>query len=260
MKSYKGYLFDIDGTILLGDTVIPGAKEKIEQLEEAGKRVGFFTNNSSKNPERYVEKFKSMGINVKLEDVITAGIVLLDHIEKNYRDKKVFIVGTEEYKDLYRSKGIEVVDEITDFENTEVEVLILALDTQLTFQKLEIACRLLKKDIQYFAANEDLVFPVEDKVYLPDCKAVANMIELCTDKKPIYFGKPSGIMLGYALEKLNLQKEESVIVGDRLYTDIACGNMNGCDTILVLTGEATGDESYFYKPTYVLDGVKDIEI
>ncbi|MGL5204067.1 MAG: HAD-IIA family hydrolase [Cetobacterium sp.] len=258
MKQYKGYLFDIDGTILLGDTLIPGAKEKIDELKKSGKKVAFFTNNSSKNPQRYVEKFRTVGMDVVVEDIITAGIVLLNHIKKNYKDKKVFIIGTEEYKNLYREIGVEVVENITDFKNPNVDIVIVALDPELNFQKLEMACRLLKNDVKYFAANEDLVYPVEDKVYLPDCKAICNMLELCTGKVPIYFGKPNSIMLSYALERIDLDKEEIAIVGDRLYTDIACGTLNNCDTILVLTGEATGQEKTDFKPTYILETIKDI--
>lgn len=258
MKQYKGYLFDIDGTILLGNTLIPGAKEKIEELRRDNKKIGFFTNNSSKNPKKYVEKFKEFGIEAKLDEIITAGIVLLSHIKKNYRDKKVYIVGTEEYKNLYRYAGIDVIDEIENFDNHDIEILIIALDTELDFKKLKTACKLLKKEIKYFAANEDLVYPIENKVYLPDCKAICKMIELCTGKKPIYFGKPNAVMLSYALDKLELDKEDVVIVGDRLYTDIACGNINDCDTILVLSGEATGKENTIYKPNYILEDISKI--
>ncbi|MGL5662906.1 MAG: HAD-IIA family hydrolase, partial [Cetobacterium sp.] len=130
MKQYKGYLFDIDGTILLGNTLIPGAKEKIEELRKNGKKISFFTNNSSKNPKKYVEKFKEFGIESELNEIITAGMVLLSHIEKNYSDKKVYIIGTEEYKDLYRNKGIQVVNEISDFNNHNIDILIIALDTE----------------------------------------------------------------------------------------------------------------------------------
>lgn len=258
MRQYKGYLFDIDGTILLGNSIIPGSKEKIEELRKNGKKIGFFTNNSSKNPEKYVEKFKEFGIDSKLDEIITAGIVLLSHIEKNYKDKKVYIIGTEEYKNLYKARGIEVIDDIQDFNNSDIDILIVALDTELNFKKLEIACKLLKKDIKYFAANEDLVYPIENKIYLPDCKAICNLIELCTGKKPIYFGKPNAIMLDFALKQLSLDKEEIVIIGDRLYTDIACGNINNCDTILVLSGEATRTDFTIYKPNYILEDISKL--
>ncbi|WP_426711246.1 HAD-IIA family hydrolase [Cetobacterium sp. SF1] len=258
MKEYKGYLFDIDGTILLGNTIIPGAKEKIEELRKAGKKIRFFTNNSSKTPESYVEKLEKLGIKTQLKEIITAGIVLLDYIQKQYRDKNIFIVGTEEYKNLYRKMGINIIDNIKDFNNNKIDILIVALDTELNFKKIEIACKLLQKNILYFAANEDLVYPIENKVFLPDCKALCNMIELCTGKQPIYFGKPNNIILEYALTSLFLKKEEVVIVGDRLYTDIACGNLNNCDTILVLTGEGTITEKSIYKPTYIFDSIKNI--
>lgn len=258
MKDYKGYLFDIDGTIVLGDILIPGAKEKIEELRECGKKIGFYTNNSSKNPKSYIGKFKKLGIEVELKEVITAGAVLADYLVNNCKNKKIFMVGTKDFKEYCKGMGIKILDEEDEFDFSEIEIVVVTLDSELNYKKLEIACKLLHWDVEYLAANEDLVYPVEDGVFLPDCRAICNIIELCTKKIPKYFGKPKKVMLDYALRNLNLSKEETVIVGDRLYTDIASGYTNGCDTILVLTGEATKDSKSVYKPTYILDSVADI--
>lgn len=258
MKDYKGYLFDIDGTIVLGDILIPGAKEKIEELRECGKKIGFYTNNSSKNPKSYIGKFKKLGIEVELKEVITAGAVLADYLVNNCKNKKIFMVGTKDFKEYCKGMGVKILDEEDEFDFSEIEIVVVTLDSELNYKKLEIACKLLHGDVEYLAANEDLVYPVEDGVFLPDCRAICNIIELCTKKIPKYFGKPKKVMLDYALRNLNLSKEETVIVGDRLYTDIASGYTNGCDTILVLTGEATKDSKSVYKPTYTLDSVADI--
>lgn len=258
MKDYKGYLFDIDGTIVLGDILIPGAKEKIEELRECGKKIGFYTNNSSKNPKSYIGKFKKLGIEVELKEVITAGAVLADYLVNNCKNKKIFMVGTKDFKEYCKGMGIKILDEEDEFDFSEIEIVVVTLDSELNYKKLEIACKLLHGDVEYLAANEDLVYPVEGGVFLPDCRAICNIIELCTKKIPKYFGKPKKVMLDYALRNLNLSKEETVIVGDRLYTDIASGYTNGCDTILVLTGEATKDSKSVYKPTYILDSVADI--
>lgn len=258
MKDYKGYLFDIDGTIVLGDILIPGAKEKIEELRECGKKIGFYTNNSSKNPKSYIGKFKKLGIEVELKEVITAGAVLADYLVNNCKNKKIFMVGTKDFKEYCKGMGVKILDEEDEFDFSEIEIVVVTLDSELNYKKLEIACKLLHGDVEYLAANEDLVYPVEGGVFLPDCRAICNIIELCTKKIPKYFGKPKKVMLDYALRNLNLSKEETVIVGDRLYTDIASGYTNGCDTILVLTGEATKDSKSVYKPTYILDSVADI--
>ncbi|MHA4990431.1 HAD-IIA family hydrolase [Cetobacterium somerae] len=258
MKDYKGYLFDIDGTIVLGDILIPGAKEKIEELRECGKKIGFYTNNSSKNPKSYIGKFKKLGIEVELKEIITAGAVLADYLVNNCKNKKIFMVGTKDFKEHCKGMGVKILDEEDEFDFSEIEIVVVTLDSELNYKKLEIACKLLHGDVEYLAANEDLVYPVEGGVFLPDCRAICNIIELCTKKIPKYFGKPKKVMLDYALRNLNLSKEETVIVGDRLYTDIASGYTNGCDTILVLTGEATKDSKSVYKPTYILDSVADI--
>ena len=258
MKDYKGYLFDIDGTIVLGDVLIPGAKEKIEELRKCGKKIGFYTNNSSKNPKSYIEKFTKLGIETELKEIITAGGVLADYLKNSCKDKKIFMVGTKDYKNYCKDLEIQILDENDEFDFSEIDIVVVTLDSELNYKKLEIACKLLHRNVEYLAANEDLVYPVEDGVFLPDCRAICNIIELCTKKIPKYFGKPKKAMLDYALRNLNLLKDEVVIVGDRLYTDIASGYINGCDTILVLTGEAKRDSKSVYNPTYILDSVADI--
>lgn len=258
MKDYKGYLFDIDGTIVLGDVLIPGAKEKIEELRKCGKKIGFYTNNSSKNPKSYIEKFTKLGIKTELKEIITAGGVLADYLKNSCKDKKIFMVGTKDYKNYCKDLEIQILDENDEFDFSEIDIVVVTLDSELSYKKLEIACKLLHRNVEYLAANEDLVYPVEDGVFLSDCRAICNIIELCTKKIPKYFGKPKKAMLDYALRNLNLLKDEVVIVGDRLYTDIASGYINGCDTILVLTGEAKRDSKSVYNPTYILDSVADI--
>ncbi|WP_281699310.1 HAD-IIA family hydrolase [Cetobacterium somerae] len=258
MKDYKGYLFDIDGTIVLGDVLIPGAKEKIEELRNCGKKIGFYTNNSSKNPKSYIEKFTKLGIETELKEIITAGGVLADYLKNSCKDKKIFMVGTKDYKNYCKDLEIQIFDENDEFDFSEIDIVVVTLDSELNYKKLEIACKLLHRNVEYLAANEDLVYPVEDGVFLPDCRAICNIIELCTKKIPKYFGKPKKAMLDYALRNLNLLKDEVVIVGDRLYTDIASGYINGCDTILVLTGEAKRDSKSVYNPTYILDSIADI--
>ena len=258
MKDYKGYLFDIDGTIVLGDVLIPGAKEKIEELRKCGKKIGFYTNNSSKNPKSYIEKFTKLGIETELKEIITAGGVLADYLKNSCKDKKIFMVGTKDYKNYCKDLEIQIFDENDEFDFSEIDIVVVTLDSELNYKKLEIACKLLHRNVEYLAANEDLVYPVENGVFLPDCRAICNIIELCTKKIPKYFGKPKKAMLDYALRNLNLLKDEVVIVGDRLYTDIASGYINGCDTILVLTGEAKRDSKSVYNPTYILDSIADI--
>ena len=258
MKDYKGYLFDIDGTIVLGDVLIPGAKEKIEELRKCGKKIGFYTNNSSKNPKSYIEKFTKLGIETELKEIITAGGVLADYLKNSCKDKKIFMVGTKDYKNYCKDLEIQILDENDEFDFSEIDIVVVTLDSELNYKKLEIACKLLHRNVEYLAANEDLVYPVENGVFLPDCRAICNIIELCTKKIPKYFGKPKKAMLDYALRNLNLLKDEVVIVGDRLYTDIASGYINGCDTILVLTGEAKRDSKSVYNPTYILDSIADI--
>lgn len=264
MKNKKLYLFDLDGTLILGDQLIDGAKEKLEEIKKAGKKFIFFTNNSSRTKKEYIEKFKNMGIDIDENEIVTAGYTLGRYLQKEKKVSSVYVVGTESFKNILRDMGIEVV-ESPEKKNGKylIDYVIVGLDSELNYEKIKIACKLLtQKDIGYLAANPDMAYPVEDGVFLPDCGSICKMLEYAVKRVPRYFGKPYKEILDYSLEIGGVSKDETVIVGDRLYTDIACGCNNGCDTILVLTGEASREEGEKSecRPTLILDSVKDIEI
>lgn len=264
MKNKKLYLFDIDGTLILGNQPIEGAKEKLEEIKKAGKKFMLFTNNSSRTRKEYVEKFKKMGMNIAEDEIITAGYTLGKYLTADKKTPVVYVVGTESFKKLLRDMGITVVEKPEKHNGRyQIDYVIAGLDSELNYEKIKTACELLmQKDIGYLAANPDLVYPVEGGVFLPDCGAICKMLEYAVKRVPRYFGKPYSEILDYSLEMAGVSKDETVIIGDRLYTDIACGCDNGCDTILVLTGEASKaeGEAESCQPGLILNSVRDIEI
>ena len=167
---------------------------------------------------------------------------------------------TEEFLALnrkLREAGIAVTDKLED----GIDCLLIAFDTELTFQKLEDACILLGRKVTYLATNPDWVCPVEFG-YIPDCGSMCQSFERATGKKPIFIGKPQPTMIFEVMKKFGAKPEETVVIGDRLYTDIASGNNAGVDTVCVLSGEVTlqevNESQGVEKPTFLLNHVKDI--
>ena len=264
MKEKKLYLFDLDGTLILGKNVIDGTLEVLDKIVSSGKEFMIFTNNSSRTRAQYVEKLAKLGIKVEEENIVTGGYItgryLVDSGKKN-----IFVVGTEKFKELLKELGLNVVEEPKkENGHFNLDALVVGLDSELSYGKLTKACEILtcEKDITYIGANPDIVYPVEDGVFYPDCGSICKLLSYAVAREPKFLGKPYSEILDYCLEKKKVKKEDVVIVGDRLYTDIACGFNNGVDTVLVLTGEAKKEdiEKSDFKPTMILESIKDLKI
>lgn len=260
----KLYLFDLDGTLILGKNIIDGTLELLKDIKESGNEYMVFTNNSSRTREQYVEKLARIGIHIKKEDVVTAGFVTGKYLKDN-NYKKIFVVGTKKFKELMSSFGLEIIENpIRENGKYDLDAVIVGLDSELDYEKIKEACDILtlNKDILYLGANPDMVYPVEDGIFYPDTGSICKMLSYAVKREPKFMGKPYSEIIDYCLKLKGVNKEDTVIVGDRLYTDIACGVKNGVDAILVLSGEATrkdAEESEF-KPTQIFDSVKDIKI
>lgn len=251
----KFFLLDMDGTIYNEDYLFEGSKEFIEEANNRGKAV-FLTNNSSRSSNAYVDKLSKMGIEVSRDDIfssIDASIIML---KEKYPNKKVYVQGTKSFIEELKENNINVT---TDIEN-DIDLVLTGFDTELTFEKLNKTCEILtKKDIPYYATNQDLVCPV-NYGFVPDNGSVAMMIKNATGKIPINIGKPEKAMIELVCKKFNYTKEDTIIIGDRLYTDIASGINAGVDTICVLSGESTLDDLKItdYQPTFVFKDIKEL--
>ncbi|MBR3705911.1 MAG: HAD-IIA family hydrolase [Firmicutes bacterium] len=259
LKSKKLFLLDMDGTLYLDDELFPGAAEFLALVKARGSRYLFLTNNSSKGVKSYVEKMDRLGIRTAEDDFLTSVDALIVYLNLNYGDcaggKKIYIMGTSSFKDQMADAGFNITDRLED----DIAMLIIGFDRELTFGKLEDACILLGRGVEYLATNPDWVCPTSYG-FVPDCGSFAWMLEKATGRRPKFIGKPEPDMALLALKKFGCRAEDAMLIGDRLYIDIACGNNAGVDTAFVLSGEGTlADlESSETKPTYVFDNIEKI--
>lgn len=256
LKNKKLFLLDMDGTIYLGERLFDSTLAFLSRIREKGGRYLFLTNNSSKSTDAYVRKLGSLGIAAEPSDFLTSTHATCLYINERYPGKKFYAFGTESFVEQLIDAGISVTREPDD----DVFGIVMGNDTELSFKKLDDACRMLtERDVVYIATNPDWVCPTAYG-YVPDCGSVAEMIWRATGKRPVFIGKPKPEMINLALENYGYTTEETLMIGDRVYTDIASGFNAGVDTVLVLSGESTMSdvEASDIKPTYVFDSIRDI--
>ena len=235
LKSMKLFLFDMDGTLYLGDRLYSFTTELLQTIKDSGGKYLFMTNNSSKSVEDYVKKLASLGIEATREDFMTSSQATAFYLKQNHPGKTLYVCGTRSLIAELESEGFTVT---TDLD--KVECVVMGFDTELTFQKLHDVSYLLltRKDLPYIATNPDLVCPTEFGS-VPDCGSVCIGIKNATGREPIVIGKPSPLMPQLAMEKLGFTCDQTAVVGDRIYTDVKSGLNAGCTGILVLSGEST---------------------
>ncbi len=254
LKDKKLFLFDIDGTIAIGDTLYPGSRELLDYIDSVGGKAYYITNNSTKSNADYVKKFEEcFGIKTTENQFITSGFMTKHFLKDTYCDKKIFVVGTKSYVEDLQNSGLCVTTEVEE----DIELVVVAYDSELNYEKLTKVSRVLfEKDVPFYATNPDLRCPI-DFGFIPDCGAICDMITVTTDKKPVYLGKPNKKVVEMCLLDSGFSKEETIVVGDRLYTDIACGINAGVDTCVLFTGEAQKEDMKDtpYKATYEFDNV-----
>ena len=250
LRSKKLYLFDMDGTLYLGDRLFDFTKELLETLKKTGRSYLFMTNNSSKSVEDYVTKLEKLGISATREEFMTSSQATAYYLHKHHEGQKLYVCGTASLKAELRREGFAVTEN-----PEETECIVMGFDTELTFKKLHDVSYLLltRENIPYIATNPDYVCPTEFGA-VPDCGSVCDMIFNATGKRPVVIGKPSSLMPRLAMEKLGVGPEETCVVGDRIYTDVKSGLNAGITSILVLSGETTQKilEESAEKPHLVL--------
>jgi HAD superfamily hydrolase (TIGR01450 family) len=244
----------MDGTIYLDNDLFDGTIDFLNRVKDKGGKYLFVTNNSSKSTDAYVKKLESIGIPACEDDFLTSTDATILYIKQKYQGRKFYSFGTASFTQQLRDADIDVVTELCD----GIDGIVMGNDSELNFKKLEDACILLKDDIAYIATNPDWVCPTSFG-YVPDCGSVAEMLYRATGKRPIFIGKPKPQMLLLAMKKYGYTPDDAVMVGDRVYTDIAAGYNAGIDTVFVLSGEGTLDDAKCdTPPTYIMDSIKDI--
>ena len=254
LRDKKLFLLDMDGTIYLDDDLFDGTTDFLNYVKSIGGRYIFLTNNSSKSVDKYVEKLAKLGIEATAEDFLTSVNATIVYLKKKTY-KKIYAFGTRSFIEQLRSEGLPVTDKLED----DIDCLCMGFDTELAFKKLEDACILLGRGVDYIATNPDWVCPTWYG-FVPDCGSVSEMLYNATKRRPLFIGKPEPAMVELALDKTGFKKEEAAIMGDRLYTDIACGVNAGISSIFVLSGEGTVEdlEKSEVKPEFVYDNIRSI--
>ena len=253
LKDKKLFLLDMDGTIYLGEKLFDGTSDFLDWVRKTERRYLFLTNNSSKGVADYIGKMHRLGIPAAPGDFLTSVQVTVKFLKKHYSGRKIYVLGTRSLISELESKGILLSGP------EDAEVLLMGFDTELTFGKLEAACILLNRGVDYIATHPDLVCPTEYG-FVPDCGSVAQMLFNATGRMPRVLGKPEPEIVEMALELTGYEKRQALVIGDRLNTDIACGLRAGVDTALVLSGETTRSllAKSEIKPTRVFENIGEL--
>ncbi len=253
LKDVELFVFDLDGTVYIGDEEIEGSFAAINELRKRGKRICFFTNNSSRMHTDYIARLNKLGLRTYSDEIYTSGQVTCEYILDNYRGARVYLLGNDRLKSEFELYGIEVVDEAPD-------ICVIGFDTSLSYDRLYKFCSYVNEGLPYIATHPDYFCPAPG-CPMPDVGAMIEAVRLTVGKTPdMIMGKPHKTAGQRLAKKYNLPARKIAMVGDRLYTDVAFGKNCGFVSILVLSGETTADmlPTSKVKPDYVLDKVKDI--
>lgn len=254
-KSYKAYLIDLDGTLYYGTHPIPSAQRFIEKLDQLQLPYLVMTNNATQNADQVAEKLRNKyQIPVQADQVYGSSSALLDYLDQHFPETNIFLIGEPPLKKLLEDKGHQIV------QAKDAQVVVQALDRQVDYQQLSQAATAIRKGAVFLVTNCDRAIPTADG-FIPSSGAITAFLTFTTNKEPIVMGKPYLPILTGALNYLGLNKEDVLIVGDNLETDISLGINAGVDTLLVLTGVTSMEdlENSTIQPTYVVSTLDEWE-
>jgi len=256
---FKGFIFDLDGTVYLNDELIPGANRVIRIIREKGRKVVFLSNKPIQTREEYASKLSRLGIPTQPGEVINSSLVMTNYLKENAPSAKLFIVGETPFIEELKRAGFTISEE-----PKEIEYVVVAFDRTFDYRKLNIAFQAIKLGAHFVATNPDRTCPVEGGE-IPDCAGMIAAVEAVTGKKvEVIVGKPSPLMIQAALGVMELRPEECILIGDRLETDIRMGKEAGIATGIVLTGVTDETILKEYKhspmqPDFVFQSIADVE-
>jgi len=252
IKSKEGFIIDMDGVIYHGNKILPGVTDFLNWMENNGKKYLFLTNASQKTPKELHEKLKRLGINVTEEHFYTSALATASFLASQKPNGSAFIIGDAGLIHAMYSAGYTT-------NNVNPDYVVVGDTSGYNFEKIEQAVNLVLKGARLIGTNPDISGPVENGI-TPSVKALIAPIEIAAGKKAYFVGKPNPLMMRIALKRLGVKREDAIVIGDRMDTDIRCGLESEIDTLLVLSGITTREEidNYPYRPQYVLNGVVDL--
>jgi HAD superfamily hydrolase (TIGR01450 family) len=259
-RLYEGYVFDLDGTIYLGDELLPGAKRLILKLRELGKRVIFLSNNPTKDPKMYAEKLGELGLKTPASEIVNTVVTMTEWLLRNQPDATVFPISEEPLKNSLGEAGIRISED-----PEEIDIVIASYDRGFDYRKLQIAFDAIwfYKRAMLVTTNPDRYCPLPGGRGEPDAAAIVAAIEACTGKKcQVNVGNPDPIMLETIIDLIGPDAKECLMSGDRLYTEIRMAKRAGMPSAVVLTGETTkrdlAGEPVENLPDYTLERIDQL--
>jgi len=249
LSQTRAFLLDLDGTIFLGERLLPGAAEFFCYLDERGLQYLILSNNSSRTRLEYAQKLRRLGLDLPEDQFLISGEATALYLKKRHPGARLYVVGTPALEEEFARQGFTLTDDSPDF-------AVLGFDTTLTYAKLRRLCELLAGGTPYIATHPDVNCPTESG-FMPDIGSVIALVAASTGRKPdVIVGKPNRPMLEAVQAKLGVPVEQMCMVGDRLYTDIALGQ-TGCATVLVLSGETRREDlpAAAWQPDYIVDNL-----
>jgi HAD superfamily hydrolase (TIGR01457 family) len=244
-SNIKALILDMDGVIWRSDTPIGDLAATFKHIEDRGLKYVFATNNGSKTPEQYVDTLAKFGVNVDPSQVITSSLGVANMLSKKFpRGSKAFMIGGDGVRMALEQSGFEV---LSMERAPEAQFVVMGIDRRITFEKMCEAALLVRRGVPFYATNPDKTFPTP-RGEIPGAGAWISVITTATEIEPLFAGKPYPFMMELSLERLGTQKAETLVIGDRLETDIAAGQAVGCPCALVLSGVSTKEQADVWSP------------
>lgn len=254
MQPINNYIIDLDGVLVKGAEMIPGADRFIERLRKKGKKYLVLTNNSLYTPRDLAHRLQVIGLAIPPENIFTSAMATAGFIKSQRPDGTAYVIGESGLIGAIHDVGYVITELNPGY-------VVLGETHAYHYETITRAIRLIENGAQFIATNPDVSGPSEHGT-VPGCGAMAALIEKATGKAPFFVGKPNPLMMRSALNYLDAHSEESVMVGDRMDTDIVGGIESGMRTILVLTGVTSREhvQRFPYRPTWVVESVAEIEV
>jgi len=252
IKAKSGFIIDMDGVIYHGNRLLSGVPEFLQWLENSGKKFLFLTNSSERSPKELHEKLNRLGIDVGEEHFYTSALATAGFLASQKPNGSAYIIGDAGLIHALYSFGYTI-------NNVNPDYVVVGDTHNYNFESIQTAVNLVLKGARLIGANPDVSGPVENGI-APSTKALIAPIEIATGKKAYFVGKPNPLMMRIALKKLMVSREDAIVIGDRMDTDVRCGLESEIDTLLVLSGITSREEidNFPYRPQYILDGVVDL--
>lgn len=252
IPAYDGYIFDLDGTIYLGEAALPGAVETLAKLRAAGRKIAFLSNNPTHTRETYVQRLRRLGVDASIDQIINSSLVMTRWLLREAPGARLFVIGEQPLIDELVAAGFTLSEQAG-----EIDVVVASFDRTFVYHKLQVAFDAIRAGARLVATNADRYCPVPGGGQ-PDAAAIIAAIEACTNTRiEQVVGKPSPITVAEVAALLQLPLDRCIMVGDRLETDVAMGVHAGMASALVLTGATPREalDGSDIQPDYVLDTI-----